>query len=168
MAFSLIGNINAAQQKLFDIQVSVFGASIAFKWECIEDQVFCDNFVCVALHTTMTGLVGGRINPFFNINAYGCVFKIFKEIFSINETILMSTANFLNNQTVNFSLPSPVCRSCRIRRLHFCRWVRPKPNECVAYDTKLHLMVRFQSWRFGEGRVALHYHYSQVHITLEW
>ena len=30
-------------------------------------------------------------------------------------------------------------------------------NECLGYDTRLHLMVGYQSWSFGEYRVFLHW-----------
>ena len=31
-----------------------------------------------------------------------------------------------------------------------------------------YVMVRLQPWSFGEGRVALHCHYSQIHFDEEW
>ena len=56
----------------------------------------------------------------------------------------------------------------RICRLNFCRGVRPChiDHECPGYHTKLHMMVRLQSWSFGECGVSFHCHYSQVHS--EW
>ena len=63
----------------------------------------------------------------------------------------------------------PVGRSCKIYRLYCCREVKlPLANECSGYDTKLHLMVRLQSWSFGEYGVPLHCHYAQVHFDPEW
>ena len=52
----------------------------------------------------------------------------------------------------------------KICQLYFCRGIRSHPpNKCPGYDTELHLMVRLQSWSFGECGVLLHCHYSQVH-----
>ena len=39
---------------------------------------------------------------------------------------------------------------------------------CPGCDTKLHLMVRLQSWSYGECGALFQYHYSQVHSELEW
>ena len=39
---------------------------------------------------------------------------------------------------------------------------------CPGYDTKLHMMAMFHFWRFGECRIPLHWHYSQVHSDLVW
>ena len=48
---------------------------------------------------------------------------------------------------------------CRIRRLHFCRRIRPLlPNKCSGSDTKLHLMVNLQSWSGGKCGEPLYYH----------
>ena len=41
-----------------------------------------------------------------------------------------------------------------------CRGVRPPFNEYPRYD---YLMVRHQHWSFGECRVPLHCHCSQIH-----
>ena len=35
------------------------------------------------------------------------------------------------------------------------------------YEAYFNLMVRLQSWRFGQYRLLLHYHYSQVHSEPE-
>ena len=37
-----------------------------------------------------------------------------------------------------------------------------------GYDTKLHLIVQFPLWRFGECELSLHCHYSQVHSEKKW
>ena len=37
-------------------------------------------------------------------------------------------------------------------------------HEYPGYDTKLHLMVRLQSWSYVEFDVHFHCHYSQVHL----
>ena len=34
------------------------------------------------------------------------------------------------------------------------------PYQCAGYDTKFHLMVRLQSWKFGGCGLLLHCHYS--------
>ena len=36
------------------------------------------------------------------------------------------------------------------------------------YDSKLHLMIRFEFWKSCEHGVPFHCHYSQVHSDLEW
>ena len=49
-----------------------------------------------------------------------------------------------------------------------CRDVRPPFSKgCPGYDTKLHLMVRLQFWRFGECGVPLNCLYFPVHSGLE-
>ena len=63
----------------------------------------------------------------------------------------------------------PVGWGCRIHRLLLCRGVRPPPPTSVLDMTLNNLMVRFQQcWSFGECRVPLHCHHSQVHSGLEW
>ena len=42
------------------------------------------------------------------------------------------------------------------------------PYKCPGYDTKLHLILRFQSWSSRKCGVLLHCHYSQVHFNLKW
>ena len=62
----------------------------------------------------------------------------------------------------------PVSWGCRIHWLHLCRGVRPPPTS-VLDMTLNNLMVRFQQyWSFGECRVPLHCHSSQVHSGPEW
>ena len=62
--------------------------------------------------------------------------------------------------------PCLVCWGCRIHRLQ--RGKTP-PLTSVLDMTLNNLMVRFQQfWRFGECRVPLHYHRSQVHSGPEW
>ena len=55
-----------------------------------------------------------------------------------------------------FNIPPPAIdwgRDSRIRWLHLDREVRTPPhNECPRYDTKLYLMVRFQSRCFGNEK----------------
>ena len=66
------------------------------------------------------------------------------------------------------SLLCPVSWGCRIHWLQLCRGVRPPPTS-VLDMTLNNLMVRFQQcWSFGECRVPLHCHRSQVHSGLEW
>ena len=43
----------------------------------------------------------------------------------------------------------------------------PSPNEFLEYDTKLHLMVRIQSWSSRKCRVPLHCYYYQVYSEPE-
>ena len=44
----------------------------------------------------------------------------------------------------DFTLPhSPVGWDSRICRMYLCRGIRPRPNKCPGYDTKLHLMEKF-------------------------
>ena len=63
----------------------------------------------------------------------------------------------------------PVGWGCRIHRLLLCRGVRPPPPTGVLDMTLNNLMVRFQKcWSFGECRVPLHCHRSQVHSGPEW
>ena len=47
---------------------------------------------------------------------------------------------------------------CRICKLHLC-------NVYSGYETKLYLIVKFQSWSFKEIGVSFHCHYSQVHFV---
>ena len=56
---------------------------------------------------------------------------------------------------------------CRIYQLHLCRGVRPPMS---VLDMILNnRMVRFQwCWSFGECRVPLHCHCSQVYSGPEW
>ena len=55
---------------------------------------------------------------------------------------------------------------CRIHRLLLCRGVRPPPTSDL-HMTLNNLMVSFQQcWSFGECRVPLHCHRSQVHSGL--
>ena len=62
----------------------------------------------------------------------------------------------------------PVSWGCRIHWLHLCRGVRT-PLTSVLDMTLNNLMVRFQQcWSFGECRVPLHCHCSQVHSGAEW
>ena len=62
----------------------------------------------------------------------------------------------------------PVSRGCRIHWLHLCRGVRPSLMS-VPDMTLNNLMVRFQQCSsFGECRVPLHCHRSQVHSGPEW
>ena len=44
---------------------------------------------------------------------------------------------------------SPVGLGCRIRRPPLCKGVIPPSNECLWYDTKLHLIVKLQLSSFG-------------------
>ena len=63
----------------------------------------------------------------------------------------------------------PVGWGCRIHRLFLCRRVRHPPLTSVLDITLNNLMVRFQQcWSFGECRVPLHCHCSQVHSCPEW
>ena len=50
---------------------------------------------------------------------------------------------------------SPVDWGCKIHRLCLNKGVGSPPNECLGYDTKLHLMERIQSWSFRESGVPL-------------
>ena len=62
----------------------------------------------------------------------------------------------------NCNIYNSISSSSRIHWLHLCKGVRlPLPNKCLGYDSKLHLMVRLQSWSFEEWKVLLYY--SQVH-----
>ena len=45
-----------------------------------------------------------------------------------------------------------------------CYITKPLTNECPWYATKLHLMVRLQSWSFGESGEPLFCHYSRDHF----
>ena len=52
-----------------------------------------------------------------------------------------------------------------IHQLHLCRRVRLSSNEYPGYDDiKLNLIVKLQSWYFGESGVHLYCHYYQVHL----
>ena len=62
---------------------------------------------------------------------------------------------------------SPVGWGCSIHRLYLCRGVRPPQPVSILDMTLNYLMVRLQPWGFGEFRVALHCHCSQVHFDLE-
>ena len=42
-----------------------------------------------------------------------------------------------------------------------------KKKECKSY-TLNHLMVRLQSWKFGQCGVPIHCYYYQVHSDAEW
>ena len=44
---------------------------------------------------------------------------------------------------------------------------RTQPSKCPGYDTKLHQIVRLQSWKFGECGVPLYCHYCQIYSDLE-
>ena len=62
----------------------------------------------------------------------------------------------------------PVTWGCRIHWLHLGRGVRPLLTS-VLDMTLNNLMVWFQQcWSFGECRVLLHCHCSQVHSGPEW
>ena len=61
-------------------------------------------------------------------------------------------------------LTSPVSWRFRIHWLHLCRRVRPStPAMSVLDMTQNDLIMRFNSWSFGECEVSLHCHYSLVH-----
>ena len=70
-------------------------------------------------------------------------------------------------QEFNITNPpfSSVSWGCRIYWMHLCRRVRLHSNECLQYETKLHLMVSLQSWSFEECGIPLHCHYSQSGST---
>ena len=58
----------------------------------------------------------------------------------------------------------PVCKGCRIYRLHLCGEVRPPPTMSVLDMTLNNLMVRFQScWNFGKCRVPLYSHQGRMY-----
>ena len=51
---------------------------------------------------------------------------------------------------VSTELCCPVSWDCRIHRLHLCRWVKPRPNECPEYDIKqfnAEVPVMLKLWR---------------------
>ena len=74
-----------------------------------------------------------------------------------------------NYQPVFLTFICPVGWDCRIHRRLLCRGVRLPSPTSVLDMTLNNLMVRFQySWSFGECRVPLHCHCSQVHSGLEW
>ena len=52
----------------------------------------------------------------------------------------------------------------RIHQLHLCRGIKPQPGMSVLNMTLDHLIMRLQSWNFGEYGVC---HYSQVHSDPE-
>ena len=62
-------------------------------------------------------------------------FKIYK-VFSLEYTPLLAGAIEYTNCT---------CRKIRLNSPH-------PTNEYLGYDTKMHLMVRFQFWSLGECR----------------
>ena len=71
----------------------------------------------------------------------------------------------LNQPKPSQEITCPVGWGCRIHRLHLCRGIRLP--QWVSW-TQNNLMVRFQyCWSFGECRVPLHCHRSQVHSGLE-
>ena len=71
------------------------------------------------------------------------------------------SANLLYSQIMKFEYADYICS----RRL---RPALPQKKECPGYNTKLHLVVRFQLWRSGECRVCIHCHYSQIHSEPDW
>ena len=64
-----------------------------------------------------------------------------------------------------------VCWSNGIRRLPLCKGVRSLTltlrNEFPGYETKPHLMMKLQSWKFGECGVPPRWHYSLLHSDTE-
>ena len=62
-----------------------------------------------------------------------------------------NTVGFQIQPCYDFTHTSSGGWDCRICWLHLCREGRdPTCNECLGYDIKLHIMVRFQSWIFEE------------------
>ena len=55
---------------------------------------------------------------------------------------------------------------CRMHRLHLCWGVRSYQQLSTVKVN--HLMVRFESWRFGKFGVPLHCHYSLLPPEQEW
>ena len=53
-------------------------------------------------------------------------------------------------------------------QLYLCRGDKTPPRMSVLDMTLNNLIVLFQSWSFGECRVPLHCHRSQIHSGLKW
>ena len=51
---------------------------------------------------------------------------------------------------------------CAVSIFQVVRASLSRKPECPDHDTKLHLIVKLQSWSSGECGVTLHWHYSQI------
>ena len=89
----------------------------------------------------------------------------------INKYIFVSRDNGVHTFSIRISpkMLCPVGWGCRIHRLLLGRWVRTLPPTIVLDMTLNNLMVRYQQyWSFGECRVPLHCHRSQVYSGPGW
>ena len=58
-----------------------------------------------------------------------------------------------------------------VEYVNYIHWrgVRPtRQQECLWYDINLHLMVRFEFWKFEKSGVPFYCQYSQLHADTEW
>ena len=61
------------------------------------------------------------------------------------------------------NISNPVGCSCRIRKVRLCRGVGSLLPVSVRVKTLNHLMIRLQSWNFGETGEHFHCNYFQIH-----
>ena len=80
---------------------------------------------------------------------------IWKTTWKVQVIIYKAVAFFLKPKS------NPVDWSCKIWWLHLCRGVDPYHHQWLSWIMTLnHLIVKLQSWSFGECGVLLHCHYS--------